>query len=156
MSTITKNHVVIVSFTVTDTANDEVLEEIRSFAYLHGHDNLPEKLEGVFDGRSDKEAFDEVVEEAFGPLTGESRSVRKSDLPRNMRDKLEVGRSFWSPVTNEQLWITGNRGSRVTGTPDHPYGGKTVRIAGQIHDVRSASPEEIAHGHAHGPGGHHH
>lgn len=39
---------------------------------------------------------------------------------------------------------------------NHPLAGQTVIFEVEILDVRDATPEETAHGHAHGPGGHHH
>jgi len=38
---------------------------------------------------------------------------------------------------------------------NHPMAGKTLTFDIDIIEVRAASPEEIAHGHVHGPGGHH-
>ena len=34
--------------------------------------------------------------------------------------------------------------------------GKTLTFNVEVIDVRNATPDEIAHGHAHGPGGHSH
>ena len=39
---------------------------------------------------------------------------------------------------------------------NHPFAGKTLVFEVRITDIRDATGEEIAHGHAHGPGGHHH
>jgi FKBP-type peptidyl-prolyl cis-trans isomerase SlyD len=39
---------------------------------------------------------------------------------------------------------------------NHPFAGQTLDFAVEVVDVREASAEEIAHGHVHGPGGHHH
>ena len=39
---------------------------------------------------------------------------------------------------------------------NHPMAGQHVRFELQVLDVRDATAEEIDHGHAHGPGGHHH
>jgi len=39
---------------------------------------------------------------------------------------------------------------------NHPLAGQILHFDIEILDVREASPEEIAHGHAHGEGGHHH
>ena len=39
---------------------------------------------------------------------------------------------------------------------NHPMAGKDLHFIGEVLDVRAASAEELAHGHVHGPGGHHH
>ena len=39
---------------------------------------------------------------------------------------------------------------------NHPFAGRTLTFELDILDVRAATKEEIAHGHAHGEGGHHH
>ena len=39
---------------------------------------------------------------------------------------------------------------------NHPLAGKTLNFALEVIEVRAATAEEIAHGHVHGPGGHHH
>ncbi len=39
---------------------------------------------------------------------------------------------------------------------NHPLAGVNLYFTGEILDIREATAEEIAHGHVHGPGGHHH
>ncbi len=39
---------------------------------------------------------------------------------------------------------------------NHPLAGETLTFDIEVIEVRAASAEEISHGHAHGPGGHHH
>jgi FKBP-type peptidyl-prolyl cis-trans isomerase SlyD len=39
---------------------------------------------------------------------------------------------------------------------NHPLADKDLHFSGEVLDVREASAEELAHGHAHGPGGHNH
>jgi FKBP-type peptidyl-prolyl cis-trans isomerase SlyD len=38
---------------------------------------------------------------------------------------------------------------------NHPLAGKTLTFDVEVLDVREATAEELAHGHVHGPGGHH-
>jgi FKBP-type peptidyl-prolyl cis-trans isomerase SlyD len=44
----------------------------------------------------------------------------------------------------------------VTVDANHPLAGVTLNFDVEVVNVREASAEELAHGHAHGPGGHHH
>jgi FKBP-type peptidyl-prolyl cis-trans isomerase SlyD len=44
----------------------------------------------------------------------------------------------------------------VTVDGNHALAGKTLLFDIEIAEVRSASEEELAHQHVHGPGGHHH
>jgi FKBP-type peptidyl-prolyl cis-trans isomerase SlyD len=39
---------------------------------------------------------------------------------------------------------------------NHPLAGTDLFFEGEILEVREATADELAHGHAHGPGGHHH
>jgi FKBP-type peptidyl-prolyl cis-trans isomerase SlyD len=47
-------------------------------------------------------------------------------------------------------------GDAVTVDGNHPLAGKKLHFAVEVTDVRDASLEELAHGHVHGEGGHHH
>lgn len=49
-------------------------------------------------------------------------------------------------VTDEVVTLDGN----------HPLAGAEIEFRATVLEVRPAAPEEIAHGHAHGPDGHHH
>jgi FKBP-type peptidyl-prolyl cis-trans isomerase SlyD len=44
----------------------------------------------------------------------------------------------------------------VTLDGNHPLAGKTPNFEVQIAEVRAATKQELAHGHVHGPGAHHH
>ena len=39
---------------------------------------------------------------------------------------------------------------------NHPLAGTDLHFSGEVLEVREATEDEIAHGHAHGPHGHHH
>jgi FKBP-type peptidyl-prolyl cis-trans isomerase SlyD len=44
----------------------------------------------------------------------------------------------------------------VTLDGNHPLAGKNLNFDVEVAAVRAATPEELSHGHVHGPGGHHH
>jgi FKBP-type peptidyl-prolyl cis-trans isomerase SlyD len=48
------------------------------------------------------------------------------------------------------------KGSEVHLDGNHPLAGQDLRFSCQVIEVRSASEEEIAHGHVHGAHGHQH
>jgi FKBP-type peptidyl-prolyl cis-trans isomerase SlyD len=157
--TIEQDTVAILTFTAKDEGSDEVLEHIPSTAYLHGHDNFPKGFEDALEGLEAGASFDVVVKEAFGPKTDKEQSVRKGDLPKALRDRLQVGLSFAADGTagsKHILWVKAIKGGRVTLTADHPYAGKDVRFTGVVLQLRVPTAGELEHGHAHGPGGHHH
>ena len=49
-------------------------------------------------------------------------------------------------VTDDEVTVDGN----------HPLAGKALKFSGTVTGVRPATQEELAHGHVHGDGGHHH
>lgn len=51
--------------------------------------------------------------------------------------------------------ITNISETEVVVDMNHPLAGKNLFFSGQVLDVRAAHPEELAHGHVH-EGGHHH
>ena len=52
--------------------------------------------------------------------------------------------------------ILGVEGQEVLLDANHPLAGQNLCFDVEITDVREASAEELAHGHPHGPHGHHH
>ena len=46
--------------------------------------------------------------------------------------------------------------SEITVDANHPLAGVELNFDVEVIEVRNATEDEIAHGHVHGPGGHHH
>jgi FKBP-type peptidyl-prolyl cis-trans isomerase SlyD len=60
-------------------------------------------------------------------------------------------------TNNGQVVTVTNVGlENITVDANHPLAGVELNFDVEILEVRAASSEEIAHGHVHGPGGHHH
>jgi FKBP-type peptidyl-prolyl cis-trans isomerase SlyD len=83
------------------------------------------------------------------------------EVPRNAfpePDSLEVGMRFNAQSENGTMSvvITAVDADTVTVDANHPLAGQVLHFAVTIADVRAASAEELAHGHVHGPHGHHH
>ena len=67
-----------------------------------------------------------------------------SFLQLNLENQTKVVRV--AKMTDEFVTLDGN----------HPLAGQDLEFDVEIVDSRTATPEEVSHGHAHGLGGHHH
>jgi FKBP-type peptidyl-prolyl cis-trans isomerase SlyD len=52
--------------------------------------------------------------------------------------------------------VTDIADGKVVVDGNHPLAGQSLRLQCRVEVVRAASAEEVAHGHVHGPHGHHH
>lgn len=73
-------------------------------------------------------------------------------------DKVEPGMQFQASTEAgpRSIVVTAVSDTMATIDANHPLAGQTLHFAVEIVDAREASDEEQAHGHVHGPGGHHH
>jgi FKBP-type peptidyl-prolyl cis-trans isomerase SlyD len=129
-------------------------------AYLHGHRNILPGLEEALDGL----AADDVVtvtlppEKAYGPrhpnATQRVPVKHLASKHKRLRPGMLVKVNTENGVKDARVLKVGK--FMVDLDLNHPFAGKTLVFEIQIVDVRDATSEEIAHGHAHGEGGHHH
>ncbi len=83
------------------------------------------------------------------------RNVDRSALPVeevNVGDMFQTGEDRHSPVVR----VVSIDGDTVKLDANHPMAGQRLFFEVQVTEKRAATTEEIEHGHAHGPGGHHH
>lgn len=138
---------------VLDRSSDEPL------AYLHGGGNIIAGLEKALLGKQVGDKLEVTVNPAEG--YGEKRQELIQQVPRQAFhgiDQIELGMSF-SAQSNAgpmRVTVTAVEEDQITVDGNHPLAGETLHFAVEITDVRAASPEELEHGHVHGPGGHHH
>ncbi len=72
--------------------------------------------------------------------------------------KIKVGDRFQLSGDEHSMPLTVAKvtDKHVTLDSNHPLAGKDLTFDVEITEVRTATDEEMAHGHAHGPGCHHH
>jgi FKBP-type peptidyl-prolyl cis-trans isomerase SlyD len=153
--------VVTLNYTLTDN-NGNVIDQSNdsSFAYLHGANNIIPGLENALTGKTAGDALNVAVEPAEG--YGERDPAKTQSVPREMFPQdadIEVGMQFHAQGPNgETLVVTVAAVEEDTITVDgnHPLAGVPLNFAVEVMEVRDASPEELDHGHVHGPGGHDH
>jgi FKBP-type peptidyl-prolyl cis-trans isomerase SlyD len=125
---------------------------------LVGHGNIIPGLEQAMLGRQAGESFEVTVspEQAYG----EHREGMTQRVPRKhfKNAKLVPGMQVILPTQMGQRAMTVLKVgiSVVDVDMNHPMAGKTLCFAVELLDVRDATDEEKAHGHAHGDGGHQH
>ncbi len=127
--------------------------------YLHGRNNIVPGLETAMAGKRSGDKFTATIapEQGYGPRT--PNAMQRVPI-KHLAGK---GR----PVAGQTVTVNTREGARhgvvvkvghfnVDLDMNHPLAGKTLLFDIDIVDVRAATDEELAHGHAHGPGGHEH
>ena len=71
---------------------------------------------------------------------------------------VEVGMRFQAETEQGPVpvVVTAVENNMVTVDGNHPLAGQVLHFDVTIEEIREATEEEVAHGHAHGPGGHNH
>jgi FKBP-type peptidyl-prolyl cis-trans isomerase SlyD len=104
----------------------------------------------------DKKSVTVAANEAYGEVNPEMIvTVKKSQFPADanlqLGDEFQVNNTPESPIfrvvniVNDDITIDGN----------HPMAGRSLTFDVEITNVRTATAEEMAHGHAHGHDGTH-
>lgn len=131
--------------------------------YLHGHNNLLAALESALEGKAagDKLTVSISPEQGYGERQegATQRIPIKHLLDYNkIKNKLKPGMKV-AVNTQHGPWeaVVLKVGKfNVDIDSNHPLAGKHLDFELEVMEVREASAEELAHGHAHGVGGHHH
>ena len=157
MSEITDNKVVSVHYTGTLPENGETFDSSEGrdpLTFLVGHKNMIPGFERELMGAKvgDKVEFTLSAEEAYGEYNPDAIQ----EVPADMFGEItpEVGMTLESDMGPFRVTVV-NEGS-VTVDFNHALAGKSLTFNVEVVDIKDASEEEISHGHAHGPGGHHH
>src|SRR5262249_45821344 len=134
-------------------------EKGEPLVYLHGVGNLISGMEDAIKGKKVGDKFNVTIapKDGYGETNKNLiKTVARSEFEGI--DKIEVGmRLRMSGKTRSRMVrIVAIDGDNITIDGNHELAGKTLHFAVHVRDLRDATDEEIAHGHVHGPGGHHH
>lgn len=163
---IEKNTVVAFHYRLWDQSGSEPKQLETSFGsepslYLHGHQNIMPALEEAMLGRQIGDIFSQQLspERAYGK--------RRPNAQQRVPIKHLLGQGKTKPKIGDIVNINTEQGPKqatviklglknVDVDNNHPLAGKPIQFDIEIIELRAATAEEIAHGHAHGPGGHQH
>jgi FKBP-type peptidyl-prolyl cis-trans isomerase SlyD len=126
-------------------------------SYLHGTGAIVPGLEGALEGTEAGHRFDVQLrpEEAYGERDEELvQVVARGQLPRGLELELGLQLVARGPEGERLLTVIGLEGEDVVLDANHPLAGMSLRFVGEVCALRAATPEELAHGHVHGPHGH--
>ena len=158
---IAQDQVVSIHYTLKNDAG-EVLDSSASgepLTYLHGHGNLIPGLERELTGKNIGDKLAVTIAPADGYGDYDNALVQR--VPRRALkgiQHLRVGMQLQAQTEQGARTVTVTRlaGDLVTLDGNHPLAGQNLNFEVEVKDVRAATPEELAHGHVHGPDGHHH
>jgi FKBP-type peptidyl-prolyl cis-trans isomerase SlyD len=154
---ITKNTVAAIHYTLRDNEGNviDTSSGREPLNYLHGAGNLIAGMEEGLEGKSKGDKFQLKIEPAKG--YGEKDPAMIQQVPRSafgdqdVRPGMKFSTNHGNVVTVTHVGL-----ENVTVDANHELAGVELNFDVEVMEVRSATNEEISHGHVHGPGGHQH
>lgn len=159
---IADNAVVAIDYTLRSDEGEilDSSEGAQPLAYLHGAANIIPGLEQALLGKVAGDELEVSVEpeDAYGEYSLELVATLDRGMFEGV-DELQVGMQFHASAPDGGMQVVTIRdidGDQVTVDGNHPLAGQRLNFKVKVVSVRAATEEELAHGHAHGEGGHHH
>ena len=153
--------VVSFHYTLKDSAGKtlESSEGDEPLSYLEGVGQIIPGLESQLQGmqKGAKKTVNVKAADAYGEHDEELIvKVPRAQIPKK---NVEVGDQFHAQGPDGRpavVTVKAVDATHVTVDGNHDLAGQDLTFEVEISDVRDATKEELSHGHAHGPGGHHH
>ncbi len=162
MSVVENGKVAFVTYTGTFPETGEVFDTNvggQPLPFLVGYRNMIEGFEHELMGASvgESRSFTLTPERAYGHRDDSAfQEIPRDQFPSEMEIEPGMVMAAHSDQGPVQFTIAAVDGDTVSVDFNHQMAGKTLHFEVEVNSVRDASPEELAHGHVHGPGGHHH
>ena len=167
--TIENNKVVSVNYLLRKKLTGEQVEQTsveHPFVFIFGTGGLLEDFETNLKKKNTGDAFDVFIDHQ------RRYGVRDEQYLVNIPIDAFLGEDGKFDEENVKVGVTlpmvDNEGNPLYGTVmeitdkhikmdfNHPLAGHDLHFKGEVLDVRSATADELAHGHVHGEHGHHH
>jgi FKBP-type peptidyl-prolyl cis-trans isomerase SlyD len=154
---ISKNRVAGIHYTLRDNSGTilDTSDGRDPLYYLHGVGNLIIGMEEGLEGKVQGDKFQLKIAPDKG--YGEKDPSMTQKVPRSAFGNQEVKKGMkFSTDRGAVVTVTEVGLESITVDANHPLAGVVLNFAVEVMEVRNATEEELAHGHVHGPGGHHH
>jgi FKBP-type peptidyl-prolyl cis-trans isomerase SlyD len=155
--TLAENTVASVHYTGKLPESGEIFDTSEGrdpLTFLVGHKQMIPGFEDEMMGAKvgERRTFTLEPERAYGPRMEDA--VQQIEREQFGDIDPEVGMMLMSDIG--PFTVTAVADDLVTVDFNHKLAGETLEFSVEVVEVRPATEEELAHGHAHGPGGHHH
>lgn len=160
---IQEKRVAVITYTLKGDDGNVIQEATHEnpFAFIHGIGQVLPAFDTALIGKlvGDSYSFQLTAEEGYGNYDDtrveELDAAIFADAPA---EYIVVGATLPMEFNGHTVFgtITEIKPQVVVMDFNHPLAGKNLHFSGEVLEVRAATAEELAHGHVHGPGGHHH
>ena len=165
------NTVVTLSYRLFSNEGELIEESAQPITYFHGgHHGIFPKIEAALAQKKVGETCSVLLEpeDAFGEYDADLVRVEPQD---RFPSDIKVGMQFEGHAgaddgqethahdgddEGQVFTVTDIADGKVVVDGNHPLAGQRLRFDCTVIDVRPATSQEMAHGHVHGPDGHHH
>jgi FKBP-type peptidyl-prolyl cis-trans isomerase SlyD len=159
---IKNNAVVEITYSLKNSEGEEIdsAGAGNPLQYLHGVGQIVPGLEKALDGLLIGSTKDVVVppEEGYGDFDPQLKIKTENTMfPKDV--EVKIGMEFTADLgdgKHQNFTVEKIEGNEVFINGNHPLAGKTLHFSIEVVSIRDATDDELQHGHAHGPGGHHH
>jgi FKBP-type peptidyl-prolyl cis-trans isomerase SlyD len=158
---ITKDTVVSMSYRLKNPAGEELgqADSTNPLTFLQGAGQIVPGLEDALEGLTvgDKKDVTVTAKDGYGELNSELKiKVERKQFPADA--DIKPGMQFRANISGDHehtFTVMDVQGEDIFIDGNHPLAGQTLHFSVEIIGVRPATPEELTHGHAHGPDGTH-
>lgn len=153
---IEKHTVAAIHYTLTDNTGKvlDSSEEREPLYYLHGEGNLIPGMEEGLEGQTKGSKLDLKISPEKGYGVRDEKLIQQ--VPRSAFGDQNISKGMQFQADNGMVVTITNIGlENVTVDANHALAGVDLNFKVEVVAVRTATADEIAHGHVHGPGGHH-